>query len=281
LDCEKIGVLQHFLHVMPFLNELSINGVSVAVTDREKYLYYKPSQKLDLKITPGTPLKPGTAIVRAMEEKRRAVVRGDRATFGLPYIAVAYPIIDHDGSVVGGAVVIESVERQDELKEMAVRLSDSIGVLASTTQQISAQTQEIAAVSSRMAGVAQESEKRVKETDQVLGLIKSIAGQTNLLGLNAAIEAARVGEAGRGFGVVAEEIRKLATGSAESIKKIDEIIRAIQTDSTDTYRQLSQVNEVISQIADAVTHVAGAVQQAGEMAQQLDVMAENLSKDAG
>lgn len=271
--------LDRFLYVAPYLPELYTDDVGVAVTDREKYLYYKPAKKLDLKIAPGTPLKPGTAVVRAMEEKRRVAIRGDRAAFGLPYIAIAYPVFDESGRVVGGAVAVAPTDRQDALRQMAGRLSDNIGSLASTTEEISAQTEEITAVCSKLADISSQSQQRVKETDQVLGLIRNIAGQTNLLGLNAAIEAARVGEAGRGFGVVAEEIRKLAATSADSIKKITDIIKTIQEDSGNTHRQLTQVNGVIGQIADAIAHVAGAIEQASGLAQELNAMADSLSQD--
>jgi len=112
-----------------------------------------------------------------------------------------------------------------------------------------------------------------------LSLIRTVASQTNLLGLNAAIEAARVGDAGRGFGVVAEEIRKLATTTTDSVKKIDEIVKAVQKDSNHTYQQLTQINAVIAQIAEAITNVAGAVDQAGGMAQRLNSMADSLTQD--
>lgn len=279
MSSETCSVIERFLYVAPYFADISAYDVGVAVTDREKYLFYRPAKKLDLKIVPGAPLKAGTAIVRAMEEKRRVTIRGDKATFGLPYIAIAYPIFDEANQVVGGMVAVLPTDQQDALKEMAAKLNDSISVLASTTEEVSAQAEEIAAVSAKLSKLSQESQTRVRETDQVLGLIKSIAGQTNLLGLNAAIEAARVGDAGRGFGVVAEEIRKLATSSTESIKRIEDIIKAIQADSDNTYSQLNQVNEVIGQIASAITHVAGAVQQAGTMAHELDAMADNLSRE--
>jgi len=77
-------------------------------------------------------------------------------------------------------------------------------------------------------------------------MIKNVAAQSNLLGLNAAIEASRVGDVGRGFSVVTEEIRKLATSSTASIKEIDAIINTVQTDSNRIYHNLTQINEAIS-----------------------------------
>lgn len=272
-------VLEKFLHVMPQIGAMFSADIGVAVTDREKYLLYKPGRKLDLKITAGTPLKPGTAIVRAMTENRRVMVRGDKATFGLPYIATAVPILDSNGSVIGGAVIIESVEQQDLLKEMAAKLADSTNTLASTAEEISAQTEEVSALSRTMSIAANQSQSRLQETDQVVGLIKAIAGQTNMLGLNAAIEAARVGEQGRGFGVVAEEIRKLAASTGDSIKQIESTLRAIREDSRKNHEQAGRIDEVMPQIAQAITQVAGAVQEVNEMARVLNQMADDLTKE--
>jgi len=268
-----------FAFTAPFWQKASIRDTGFALTDRDKYIMYNRSKKLDLKISPGNPLRAGTAVVRAMEENRRVIIRGDKATFGIPYIAMAYPIPNEKGEIVGGFVILESTAEQDSLNEMANQLSDNINGLASTTEEISAQTQEIAAVTNRLAEVAQESQIRVRETDQVINLIKHIAGQNNLLGLNAAIEAARVGDAGRGFGVVADEIRKLAFTTAESIKKIEQIVAIIQKDSTSNYQQLTQVKNVVAQVADAIAQVAGSVVEAGDLSQQLSIIANDLSRD--
>lgn len=277
-DCDVLG---KFLHVMPLLGGMFSADIGVAVTDREKYLLYKPGRVLDLKIPSGTPVKPGTAVARCMAENKRIVVRGDKATFGLPYIATAIPVHNDAGVVVGGAVIIESVEQQDLLKEMAGKLADSTNLLASTSEEISAQTQEVSAVSRAMSVAASESQSRLQETDQVVGMIKAVAGQTNMLGLNAAIEAARVGEQGRGFGVVADEIRKLATSTGDSIKKIESTLRTIRDDSQKNYAQTQRIDEVMPQIAQAISQVAGAVQDVNEMACSLNEMAENLTKDRG
>jgi methyl-accepting chemotaxis protein len=271
------SIFESFLEVMPLVNDFFSNDVAIGVTDREKYIFYKAGKQIDLKIQTGMLLKPGSAVVKAIEEGKRIVMRGDKSIFGLAYIAKAIPLFDHLNNVIGAAVVAESVNTQEAVREMAASLSQAISHLASTSEEISAQSAEIAAVSRNLKAVSLESLSRVKETSQVLEIIRNISNQTNLLGLNAAIEAARVGDQGRGFGVVAGEIRKLADNTAQSIKQISQIINAVQADSEHNEQQLGYVENMVSQIDDAIAHVAGTIQQTNAMATNLNNLADSLS----
>ncbi|WP_312337687.1 methyl-accepting chemotaxis protein [Anaerospora hongkongensis] len=238
---------------------------------------YKPAKDLDLKTEVNAPLKEGTGVYRVVHESiPHLVAQLVHSKTGLGYITRVNAIYNKQGEIIGAMAIAQSVQRQDAMKTMAGNLLNSISLLASTTEELSAQSQEMASVVQTLEKVVGESQIRVSETNQVLGFIKDIAGQTNLLGLNAAIEAARVGDQGRGFGVVAEEIRNLATSSNTSIKKISAILSGIQTDSKFTYSQIRQVGEGVTQMADAISHIADAAQQLSGTAHQLDEMADML-----
>ncbi|XEQ94016.1 Putative sensory transducer protein YfmS [Sporomusa carbonis] len=271
------AILDKLLFALPIIQQALQNDAGVTLTDREKFLLYKPGQKLDLKVPQDQPIKVGSGVYRAIHEKRRIAMRFDKTLYGLPYTSVAVPVYNEDKEVIGAVAITQPVELQESMKQMAGDLLDNVNLLAATTEEISAQTQEIAATGRTLAQVASESQVRVQETDQVLGLIRSVASETNLLGLNAAIEAARVGEQGRGFGVVAGEIRKLATTSADSVKKIETIIANIKTDGSTIYTQIHDTQEAINQIAAAVTQVADTIQQVTKMVSQLDQIAETLN----
>ncbi|MDR3588616.1 MAG: methyl-accepting chemotaxis protein [Negativicutes bacterium] len=270
-------ILKQILCILPILKEVFNSDVAVGVTDREKYLLYIPSVSLDMPIAPGTAVKSGTAVRKAMEERTRVVHQGDKAIFGKPYIATAIPIINESGEIVGAAVASESVELQENILEMANRLNSALALMASTSEQLSAQSQEISGVSRELLKMYVASAMKIGDTSQVLTMIKNVANQTNLLGLNAAIEAARVGEHGRGFGVVAAEIRKLSDSTSESIRQASQIITTIQADSAQNQEQLAYIEKVIAQVAEAVSHLADTVQETSTLAVQLNGLADKLS----
>jgi len=276
---EDQHILGCFSFVLPYLNELLTLDVGVSLIDREKYLLYKAGTKLKLDVIVGDRIKPGSAVWAALTENRRVVMRIDRKLFGYPCIAVAMPIRNSRHEVIGAVSVQETIDRQENLLEMAIKLTDSISTIASTSQEISAQTEEIAALSLNARDVMQTAQEKGKETEEILRFTNNIAQQTNLLGLNAAIEAARAGEAGKGFGVVADEIRKLAAESSEAVKRVREVITVVQGNGANANAKMEHITEAIANIAEGVSHIAMAIQDVGELSSTLNVLASELNDE--
>lgn len=273
---EDLDIYAEYKQVLPVVHALFAGRIGTTLTDREKILLYLPAKKLDLKCRAGDTMIAGSGIYRAVQENKRIVARIKQ--YGTVYSSMAIPIHDQSGTVIGSIAVTQSVEAEEVLREMAEKLAGNLEILASNTEEISAQTEELSAMSETVEKVAQEAQSRVNETDKVIQFINGIAGQTNLLGLNAAIEAARVGDQGRGFGVVAEEIRKLAVNSTESTKQIGAILHALHTDNDSIYQKLNSMNQGIEQINQASQQVAQVVQEVSGSAQEINGIADELFK---
>ncbi len=118
-----------------------------------------------------------------------------------------------------------------------------------------------------IAGVVNSLASKSNEIGDIVNLIDSIANQTQLLALNAAIEAARAGEAGRGFSVVADEIKQLAEESMQSANKINELIKQIQLES-------KKASEVMESGKKEVVEGSSVVDQAGKLFNQIITASE-------
>ncbi len=178
----------------------------------------------------------------------------------------------------------------DRSQELARGVMMASGEASTNVQSVAAATEELSSsiteisrqvqTSARMAGEAvnqaQKTNERVGELAKaassigdIVALINGIAEQTNLLALNATIEAARAGEAGRGFAVVASEVKQLAEQTAKATGEISEQVGGMQAATSESVAAIKEIGSTIGGLAEIASAIAAAVEEQGTATQEI------------
>lgn len=200
-------------------------------------------------------------IASAVEEMTKTILETTR------HSSQAAEAAKHGGEIAfeGGKVVDETIAGMDRIAEVVSKSAATVKTLGKSSEQIG----------------------------EIIQVIDDIADQTNLLALNAAIEAARAGEQGRGFAVVADEVRKLAERTTKATKEIAAMIKQIQTDTNDAVNSIDignkevqkgkrladKAGESLKEIINSTREINDMIMQVAAASEQQSTTAEEVSKN--
>lgn len=251
--------------------------VGFYATDREKFIMkIDPLNRVTF-VKPGQPFAKGGAADYVMDSGQSFAVELGAETYGIPLRVASFPIFDDDtGEAIGTFGLVITRHNAEAMKEMSQSFMDGLSEISAAVQQTASSAASINTSEQKLNQHIEEIGSSAREIFAILDSIKSIADQTKMLGLNAAIEAARAGDAGKGFGVVAEEIRKLSESSKQTADGIGKLIRAIE-EKISVANESSQVTmQASEEQAAASQEISASIEELLAMANKLNDLAENI-----
>ena len=185
------------------------------------------------------------------------------------------------------ATVHDVARNAEEAAQAAQTADDKVESGQQVVRQSMARIEQLADSATSASSSIESLSAEIQNIGTVLSVIKSVAEQTNLLALNAAIEAARAGEQGRGFAVVADEVRALAKRTQQSTEEIERLVSALRSAAQSSVQQIQNSGELVKlavsdalQTESALGSIAAAVSLIQQMNQQIAAAAEEQSSVA-
>lgn len=272
-------VIEAFKHFAPVLVEMFSEGAFLYATDLTNFIETKSSKKFAIDSYPvGRELTQGDIAYKTVQTRQPQFGESPKERFGVPVAIACFPLfsIDNEQEIVGTLGIVLPKKTAAVLREMSVALESGLTDISSAIEQLAASAIEINANEESLNESIKDVIQITNEINDISAFIKDIAEETKLLGLNASIEAARAGEFGKGFGVVADEIRKLSSESKSTVPKMnsltDTIRQKVEQAGTKSKASLDSSQEQ----ASATEEITSSIEEITSMAAQLGQLANEL-----
>lgn len=267
---ENSEVFKTFERIVPYLGDILRGEFVVGFNSKDKCLKLYNSASKSYQYDIGA-VTEETVAYRCIKKGEKILDEMNIGRTGLPYRSTAIPIKDEKNAIIGCIVISTFLDKQKNVSDMSDQLSSATSELLTFIKNVSSGVEEITVSNRDVKMLLNETVKNTENTDNVINFIKDVSKKTNLLGLNASIESARAGDAGKGFGVVASEIRKLAESSNKSINEIENTLSKIKSNS-------KMVHDNIEKDINYLLQYSNDLKQITDLISQLDKLSTKLKE---
>lgn len=268
--------IQSIIKFAPVIKSLHTTDVAVTISDREKVVEQLMSNSFSVDYAVGRMLDPQEPMMKAMRLNEIQYVTVPEEYYGVALNVILVPITDDSNQVIGSIAVSKNLDNQVTLQRVAEQFSASSEEMSASTEELTVSSKEFNNYMKNLEEAQSDMSEQVENTTKILEMINSVAKNTRILGFNAGIEAARSGEYGRGFSVVAKEITKLADQSANSVNEIKQLLDQLKgkvdqvaTIVKDTIVIADNQSQSINEISETIQHLTTVADDIEELAKKL------------
>lgn len=257
---------------LPLVKDLVQEDVIITLVDRAGIVQMtSPCQGLNIPAPAPVGEKLGfdSQTYVAMDKKIVIAEVLPKEVLGVAFKAIIVPITGVDGKVIGAINVAKSLKLSHEIEEASIFMNSSFESNIASIENVANGAQEMATSMWNIQGIVKSTETMLEQSNQLLNSIGNIAKRSNLLALNASIEAARAGEAGRGFTIVASEMRKLAQTSGEVANKIGMSLTEALSSMQEIVSLITKANDIAETQAAATEEITSTANELLEVSKKL------------
>lgn len=235
-----------YCEVLPRMKDYLGQDIMIGLTDGSKFVGFWEGKKMRAPVQVGDALKPDDPMIESFRTGKVIDVVLPPHIHGFPFRSITAPVRARDGKIVGTVGVGSSLEQLysvetivGEIQKKLASARDRFGAFNDTSIKVGKQAESILAFMSEIAEKSSQIESSAKE-------ISNISMQTGILAINASVEAAHAGSAGKGFAIVAQEMKKLSNSSRTASEAIFSLVKELSTSVNQNYDALRGIQDTIT-----------------------------------
>lgn len=248
-----MNIIEALSKSLPYIHLAMKGEAMMALVDKESesIVVYLAGKRLDAGYKNGQKINPDDAILRLPLKGKSTDSPVPKEVYGIDFNGFSFPVREN-GHIVGALAFGLPIDHSLQMEKYILTMNDIIQNLQDKVHTIASNSEELAATSEEINKQTQFALEDAEKTNGITDLIKNISRQTNLLGLNASIEAARAGQHGAGFNIVAQEVRKLSTETTTATDHIESSLRSINHNLENLKQNMTQINGATNEQAQLV-----------------------------